>query len=141
MYTLSYPLWWVVFIPAPVAIVSVSLSGWLADANFGNYKVFRVGAVLLFVATVMNCFLLILEELVWESDHVLMWIRLCFKARVFLQLVVVHVLLLHYLLVWIRCLVLHPLALPVTQHGLLVAFFQDFLLVEFTYRQESVLGR
>ena len=48
--------------------VSAPLSGWLADAKFGNYKVFIVGAVLLFISTVMNCLLLILEELVSGAD-------------------------------------------------------------------------
>ena len=53
-----------------LVVVSAPLSGWLADAKFGNYKVFRVGAVLLFISTVINCLLLILEELVWENNRV-----------------------------------------------------------------------
>ena len=48
-----------------VGLLSSPLSGWLADAKFGNYKVFRVGAVLLFISTVMNCLFMILEELAW----------------------------------------------------------------------------
>ena len=36
------------------SFVSVPMTGWLADAKFGNYKVFRVGAVLLFISTVIN---------------------------------------------------------------------------------------
>ena len=55
-----------------------SLSAWLADAKFGNYKVFRVGSVLLFISAVMNCLLLILDELVWENSYVLKWIHLYF---------------------------------------------------------------
>ena len=58
-------------------VVSAPLSGWLADAKFGNYKVFRVGAVLLFVVTVMNCLFLILEELFWEGNHTLKVAHLC----------------------------------------------------------------
>ena len=37
-------------------ILTVPLTGWLADAKFGNYKVVRFGVLLLFLATVFNCF-------------------------------------------------------------------------------------
>ena len=37
---------WLLLIPAMVGISSAPLSGWLADAKFGNYEVFRAGAVL-----------------------------------------------------------------------------------------------
>ena len=59
-----------------VGFVSSPLSGWLADAMFGNYKVFRVGAILLFIDTVMNCVLLILEELLWQDSYVLKCVHL-----------------------------------------------------------------
>ena len=74
----SVPLKWSLSITSVLlGVVSAPLSGWLADAKFGNYKVFRVGAVLLFISTVMNCLLLILEELVWESNKVLKWTYEC----------------------------------------------------------------
>ena len=60
-----------------VGLSSFPLSGWLADAKFGNYKVFIVGAVLLFISAVMNCLFMILEELVSERDNVLKWVHLC----------------------------------------------------------------
>ena len=63
-----------------VALVAAPLSGWLADAKFGNYKVFRFGAVLLFIFTVINCFLLILEEIIWKSNHVINWIQFCLAS-------------------------------------------------------------
>ena len=66
-----------------LVVVSAPLSGWLADAKFGNYKVFIVGAVLLFISTVMNCLLLILEELVWENNCVLKWTGLCLFGSLF----------------------------------------------------------
>ena len=66
-----------------LVVVSAPLSGWLADAKFGNYKVFRVGAVLLFISTVINCLLLILEELVWENNCVLKWTKLCLFGSLF----------------------------------------------------------
>ena len=71
------PLRWLVIIPALVAFLSAPLFGWLADAKFGNYKVFRAGTVLLFISTVLNCLFLILEELVLENNNVLKWINLC----------------------------------------------------------------
>ena len=70
------PLEWLLTIPVFLVFLSAPLSGWLADAKFGNYKVFRVGAVLLFIATVINCLVLILEEVVWENNNVLKWIHL-----------------------------------------------------------------
>ena len=60
-----------------LVFLSPPLSGWLADAKFGNYKVFRVGAVLLFIAAVINCLFLIIEKMVLESSNVLKWIHLC----------------------------------------------------------------
>ena len=64
-------------IPVIFAFVSAPLSGWLADAKLGNYKVFRINVVLLFISAVMNCLFLILEALVLENNHVLEVIRLC----------------------------------------------------------------
>ena len=55
--------------------MSAPLLGWLADAKFGNYEVFKIGAVLLFISSVMNCSFLISE--VWETNHVLKWIHYC----------------------------------------------------------------
>ena len=51
-------------IPLTVSMLSAPLSAWLADAKCGNYKVFKVSSVLLFISAVMNCLLLILEKLV-----------------------------------------------------------------------------
>ena len=80
----SVPLKWSLSITSVLSgVVSAPLSGWLADAKFGNYKVFRVGAVLLFISTVMNCLLLILEELVWESSLVLKWVHLLLGSSLF----------------------------------------------------------
>ena len=69
--------------PIIFAFVCAPLSGWLADAKLGNYKVFRVGVVLLFISAVMNCLFLILEALVWESNYVLEGIRLCAILSIF----------------------------------------------------------
>ena len=75
---------WVTLTPILLSsLLSAPLSGWLADAKFGNYKVFRTGAVLLFIATVMNCLLLILEEVLWENNQILKWIYLCLGSTLF----------------------------------------------------------
>ena len=74
---------WLILIPIMFAFVSAPLSGWLADAKFGNYKVFRVGVVLSFISAVINCLFLILEALVQESNYVLEVIRLCANGSLF----------------------------------------------------------
>ena len=80
----SVPLRWSSSISTLLSvIVSAPLSGWLADAKVGNYKVFKVGVVLLFTSSVMNCLLLILKELFWESNSVLKWIHLCLGGSLF----------------------------------------------------------
>ena len=38
-----------------LCIFSAPFSGWLADARYGNFKVFKAGSVLSFIATVMAC--------------------------------------------------------------------------------------
>ena len=70
-------------IPLSVSMLSAPLSAWLADAKFGNYKVFKVSSVLLFISAVINCLLLILEELVWERSFVLKWIHLLLGSSLF----------------------------------------------------------
>ena len=70
-------------IPVSLLVLSAPLSGWLADTKFGNYKVFRVSAVLLFIATVINCLLQIVNALVLVNNHVLMWIHVCFGGSLF----------------------------------------------------------
>ena len=79
----SFSLKWLfmVLVLAALFFVSAPLSGWLADAKFGNYKIFRVGAVLLFIARVTNCLFLILEKLVWESNvlkEIQLFLSVCF---------------------------------------------------------------
>ena len=68
---------WLIFIPIVTMLVSTPLSGWLADAKFGNHKVFRFGAVLLFISMVVNCILLMLKALVPEGFYMLELINLC----------------------------------------------------------------
>ena len=72
-------------IPVLVGVVAAPLSGWLADAKFGNDKVFRVGAVLLFIATVMNCLFLILETQNLKFNSTLTWINYCLSYSLFVS--------------------------------------------------------
>ena len=74
---------WLVSIPVLIVLVCTPLSGWLADAKFGNYKVFIAGAVLLFISTAINCLLLILETLIWEENIILRLIELCLGYSLF----------------------------------------------------------
>ena len=67
---------WLRLIPLSTTFLLAPLSGWLADAKFGNYRVFMAGAVLLFSSTVLNSLLFIIEALVWESNYILMWIHI-----------------------------------------------------------------
>ena len=84
--TAHYPLVptdWLFAIPVTFAFVSAPLSGWLADAKFGNYKVFRGGVVLLFISAVINCLFLTLEALVWSDNNVFKIIHLCMASSLF----------------------------------------------------------
>ena len=40
-------------IPLVVLVISIPLSGWLADSRFGNFKVFKAGAILMFVGSIL----------------------------------------------------------------------------------------
>ena len=44
-----------VFFPPAVLLITIPLSGYLADSRFGNFKVFRAGCVLLFLGSVLVC--------------------------------------------------------------------------------------
>ena len=50
-----------IFLLLPM-IAFIPISGWLADVWYGNFKVFRFGAVLLFVSAVLTCICLIIKE-------------------------------------------------------------------------------
>ncbi len=51
-------------IPVVVLVISIPLSGWLADSRFGNFKVFKAGAILMFVGNVLVsvCTLAVLNQ-------------------------------------------------------------------------------
>ena len=46
------------------------LTGWLADARLGNYKVFKTGCVFLFIASVMAClYVLVITNVPDNNNH------------------------------------------------------------------------
>ena len=49
------------FLLIPI-IAFIPIAGWLADVVYGNFKVFRFGALLLFVSTVLTSICLIIKE-------------------------------------------------------------------------------
>ncbi len=65
---------WFAVIPVLTLLISVPLSGRLSNAKLGNYRVFSIGCVLLFVSTVILCLVLVMEELNIHSD-VLLWVH------------------------------------------------------------------
>ena len=74
---------WLSLIPLSMTFLIAPLSGWLADAKFGNYRVFMAGVVLLFSSTALNCLLHIIEALVWENNYILMWIHISLAGILF----------------------------------------------------------
>ena len=82
--TTSMQMKWYSSIPVVVILVSAPLSGWLADAKFGIYKVFQFATVLLFVYSVINCLLLVLEALVSESSYMSNWIQFILSSTLFM---------------------------------------------------------
>ena len=48
--------------------VSIPLAGWLADRKFGNYKVFKAGSVLLFIAAIVRSTQIILRSSIEDTD-------------------------------------------------------------------------
>ena len=74
---------WLSLIPLSMAFLLAPLSGWLADAKFGNYRVFMAGVVLLFSSTALDCLLHIIEALVWENNYILMWIHISLAGILF----------------------------------------------------------
>ena len=49
-------------IPAVPFVICVPLIGWFADTRFGNYKVFKAGALLTFLATLLACVCVLILE-------------------------------------------------------------------------------
>ncbi len=49
------------FLLLPI-IAFIPIAGWLADVRYGNFKVFKFGALLIFVSTVLTCICLIIKE-------------------------------------------------------------------------------
>ena len=50
--------------------IAAPLSGWLADAYLGTYRVFKIGIVLLFLSTILNCTLFQITNDIVKFDSV-----------------------------------------------------------------------
>ena len=71
-----FPNKWLMFVPIFIACLSVPAAGWMADAKFGNYKLFKLGMAFLFLYSTLNCLSLVFEALFWENNEVLFsWIH------------------------------------------------------------------
>ena len=81
--SLPIPSNWLILIPLSVGLLSVPLFGWLADAKFGNYKVFRAGIIMLFCYKVLNTLLLVLETLFDWDNPMLKWIHFGLSSTLF----------------------------------------------------------
>ena len=67
-------------IPFVVGLILAPLSGWLADAKLGNYLVFRIGCIFLFISAVLSCFTFVIKGLFSEPNKVLVWTLFIFDT-------------------------------------------------------------
>ena len=69
--------WIVISVPLIVSFVCTLLCGWLADARFDKYRVFRTGTVLLFSAVAFLCLYLLVYSNKRDSLVVIIVIVFC----------------------------------------------------------------
>ena len=50
--SIAHNWYWTAVFPFFTSLIAAPLSGWLADARCGSYKIFKVGSILLFVSTI-----------------------------------------------------------------------------------------
>ncbi len=48
------------FLLLPI-VAFIPIAGWLADVRYGNFKMFKLGALLFFVSSVLTCIRLIMN--------------------------------------------------------------------------------
>ena len=72
---------WLIIIPVLVACLSAPAAGWMADAKFGNYRVFKSGVTFLFLYSALYCLSLVFKQLFWESNlEIITWIHFSLYA-------------------------------------------------------------
>ena len=54
---------YLLIVPLALILFSALMSGWLADAKLGNYRVAKIGLVILFIAAVFGCVLRLIIDL------------------------------------------------------------------------------
>ena len=78
------PTKWYLVITLSMACLSALLTGWMADAKLGNYRLLRFGVALLFIYAVLNCLLLVLEAVYhWESNPIFRWLHFGLSSSLF----------------------------------------------------------
>ncbi len=60
---------YVALIPLTLLVAVAPLAGWLADARYGNFKVFKFGVILLFFASVLACISLLIDPEIEEFGY------------------------------------------------------------------------
>ncbi len=60
---------YVALIPLTLLVAVAPLAGWLADARYGNFKVFKFGVMLLFFASVLACISLLIDPEIEEFGY------------------------------------------------------------------------
>ena len=55
-------------VPLIPLFASAPLAGWLADMKLGNYRVFRIGSILLFLDSILGCLCVLISENVGELN-------------------------------------------------------------------------
>ena len=80
-----FPNKWSMIIPILIACLSAPAAGWMADAKFGNYRVFKTGVALLFLYSTLNCLSIIFEALFWENNKITFsWINFILYSSFFM---------------------------------------------------------
>ncbi len=65
---------WLAVVPIATALLSAVVSGWLADAKLGNYRVVKAGLILLFIASVLASVLVLSDEILQRYKGILITI-------------------------------------------------------------------
>ena len=72
--------WTSLVIPAVVALILFPLSGWLADAKYGNRKIYQLGLLLLTILTILHCLFSLLKNSIAQDSNTVTVLDLCFLA-------------------------------------------------------------
>ena len=80
---LKHYKWTCLTLPVVLTLISFPLSGWLADAKYGNQKINRLGSVLLAISTVLYCLFIVIESLLFQNKDAATVLNLCCLSVIF----------------------------------------------------------